>query len=52
MTESLLKKFPTQDRADIEGQVRAEVAHLKDRPIKDYVGVLAERAVKQRINSP
>ena len=49
VTESLAQKFPKLDRAGIEVDVRQEVDLLKDRPINDYVGVLAERAVKQRL---
>jgi phage-related baseplate assembly protein len=49
VTESLSKKFPQQDRADIDVQVRQAVNDLKDRPITDYVGVLAERTVKKQL---
>ncbi len=49
VTDSLSKKFPDHDRADIAAKVLTEVNDLKDRPIHDYVGVLAERAVKQRL---
>jgi hypothetical protein len=49
VTESLVKKFPGRDGAEIEHQVRDAVDVLKDRPIHDYVGVLAERAVKKRL---
>lgn len=49
VTQSLTKKFPDQDHAAIESQVRTEVDILKDRPIHDYVSVLAERAVKKRL---
>jgi hypothetical protein len=49
VTESLSKKFPERDRADVEVQVQQTVDDLKDRPITDYVGVLAERIVKKRL---
>ena len=49
VTESLTKKFPERDAESIESLVRQEVDDLKDRPIHDYVGVLAERAVKKRL---
>jgi phage-related baseplate assembly protein len=49
VTESLSRKFPGEDHAKIESEVRKEVDNLKDRPIHDYVAVLAERAVKHRL---
>ncbi len=49
VTESLCKKFPQRDRTDVEAQVRQAVNDLKDRPITDYVGVLAERTVKKQL---
>ncbi len=49
VTASLVRKFPDADEVSIEGLVRAQVDELKDRPINDYVGVLAERAVKKRL---
>jgi phage-related baseplate assembly protein len=51
VTESLSKKFPERDRNDVEAQVRQAVNDLKDRPITDYVGVLAQRAVKKQLKS-
>ncbi|CAN5228569.1 hypothetical protein BH11ACT4_BH11ACT4_11570 [soil metagenome] len=49
VTDSLAKKFPKQDRTAIESDVRAKVVELTDSPIHDYIGVLAERAVKQSL---
>lgn len=49
VTERLATKHPKRDRATIETMVRVQVDELKDRPIHDYVGVLAERAVKQQL---
>ena len=49
VTESLAAKSPKRDRTQIESEVRAKVNELKDSPIHDYVGVLAERAVKQHL---
>lgn len=49
VTESLVKKHPDRDRVSLEALVRAEVDELKDRPIQDFVGVLAERAVKKQL---
>jgi len=49
VTESLSHKFPQRDRGDVETRVRQAVDGLKDRPVTDYVGVLAERAVKEEL---
>jgi len=49
VTESLMRKFPDRDHASVEGLVREQVNELKDRPIHDYVSVLAERAVKKQL---
>jgi hypothetical protein len=49
VTDNLTKKFPKQDRSQIETEVRAAVDDLKDRPIHDYIAVLAERKVKQQL---
>lgn len=51
VTENLSRKFPQRDRADVEAQVRQAVNDLKDRPITDYVGVLAQRAVKKQLKN-
>jgi hypothetical protein len=49
VTESLVRKFPEKDHASVETMVRQQVDELKDRPIHDYVSVLAERAVKKKL---
>ncbi len=49
VTESLVRKFPDRDSGSVETLVRAQVDLLKDRPIHDYVSVLAERAVKKQL---
>ncbi len=49
VTESLAAKYPDRDRAGVEELVRKQVDELKDRPIHDYVGILAERAVKKQL---
>jgi len=51
VTESLSTKFPQHDRGDVETRVRHAVDDLKDRPVTDYVGVLAERAVKKELTA-
>ena len=51
VTESLSTKFPQHDREDIESRVRHAVDGLKDRPVRDYLGVLAERAVKKELTA-
>ena len=47
VTKNLEKKFPAKDASIVESEVRMAVDDLKDRPIHDYVAVLAERSVKQ-----
>lgn len=47
----LQKKFPAKDPAEIERVVRAQVDELKDRPVHDYVSVLAQRAAKKQLNA-
>ncbi len=49
VTESLVRRFPDKQPSDIEALVRQRVDDLKDRPIHDYVAVLAERAVKKQL---
>ena len=49
VTKSLSDKFPQRDPEDVETRVRHAVDDLKDRPVTDYVGVLAERAVKDEL---
>jgi len=49
VTDSVSKKFPDRDGASIERLARQSVNDLKDRPVTDYVEVLAERAVKQQL---
>lgn len=49
VTESLAAKYPDHDRAGVEKLVRNQVDELKNRPIHDYVGILAERAVKKQL---
>jgi len=49
VTESLVRKFPDREANSVETLVRAQVDELKDRPIHDYVSVLAERAVKKQL---
>lgn len=48
---NLQKKFPSKDATEIEQIVRAQVDDLKDRPVRDYVSVLAQRAAKKQLNA-
>lgn len=45
----LSDKFSSLPRADIEAAVRAEFEALADRPVRDYLSVLVERAAKKRL---
>lgn len=49
---TLRKKFPSKDAAEIERVVRIHVDDLKDRPVRDYVSVLAQRAAKKQLSAP
>lgn len=49
VTESLRKKLPNVDGEQNHTEVRATVDDLRDKPIQDYVAVLAERTVKQHL---
>ncbi len=51
VTSALRTKFPQKDPAEVERVVRAEVDDLKDRPVHDYVSVLAQRAAKKQLNA-
>lgn len=51
VSATLQKKLPSKDPADIERVVRAQVEELKDRPVRDYVSVLAQRAAKKQLNA-
>jgi hypothetical protein len=51
VTAALQRKYPEKDPADVERVVRAEVDELKDRPVHDYVSVLAQRAAKKHLRA-
>jgi hypothetical protein len=51
VTAALQRKYPEKDPADVERVVRAEVDELKDRPVHDYVSVLAQRAAKKQLRA-
>ena len=51
VTSALQKKFPQKDPSEVERIVRSEVDLLKDRPVHDYVSVLAQRAAKKKLSS-
>lgn len=45
----LRERFPNASASDVESIVREEVEALADKPVHDYVAVLAERAAKKRL---
>ena len=51
VTAALQRKYPDKDPAEVERIVRAEVDELKDRPVHDYVSVLAQRAAKKQLRA-
>jgi hypothetical protein len=51
VARSLQERFPSKDPAEVERVVRAQVDELKDRPVQDYVSVLARRAAKKQLGA-
>jgi len=49
VTESLAAKFPDASADEIDAVVREEFATISARPVRDFLGVLTERAAKKRI---
>ena len=49
VSERLQERFPETSPAHISELVIAEVSALAERPVSDYIAVLAERAVKKRL---
>lgn len=49
VTESLRAKFPDAPEPDIDVVVREEFASIASRPVRDFLGVLTERAAKKRL---
>ena len=50
VTARLQLKYPAKDAAEVERIVRSQVDELKDRPVHDYVSVLAQRAAKKQLS--
>ncbi|MDJ0335332.1 MAG: three-helix bundle dimerization domain-containing protein [Rhodoglobus sp.] len=49
VTARMHERFPQASASHVESIVREEVAALADKPVHDYVAVLAERAAKKRL---
>lgn len=49
VTDTLGKKYPGIDGATVEAIVREQVEALAERPVRDYVAVLAQREAKRRL---
>ena len=47
----LREKFPNRSATEVEAAVRVELDQLANRPVKDYLEVLTERAAKKRLKS-
>ena len=52
VVERLGEKFPDVPRAEIEDVARAEFAAFSDRPVRDFLTILTERAAKKRLRTP
>ncbi|HEY4152761.1 MAG TPA: hypothetical protein VGM38_05520 [Pseudolysinimonas sp.] len=51
VSERLRAKFPELDASEVDAAVRAELDQFADRPVRDYLEVLTERAAKKRLKS-
>ncbi len=49
VVDRLEKKFPDLPRTQIEDVARAEFMALADRPVRDFLTILTERAAKKRL---
>jgi anti-sigma-K factor RskA len=49
VVDRLQKKFPDLPRTQIEHVARSEFAALADRPVRDFLTILTERAAKKRL---
>lgn len=49
VTARLREKFPECSAKEVEDAVKAELDQLNDRPVRDYLEVLTERAAKKRL---
>ncbi|WP_130179050.1 three-helix bundle dimerization domain-containing protein [Cryobacterium sp. SO1] len=49
VVDRLEKKFPDLPRIQIEDVTRSEFAALADRPVRDFLTILTERAAKKRL---
>lgn len=51
VSSRLREKFPDRSASEVEETVRNELSQLADRPVKDYLEVLTERAAKKRLKN-
>ena len=51
VTAKLRETFPQVPSDEVESAVRAELDELANRPVRDYIQVLTERAVKKRLTA-
>jgi hypothetical protein len=49
VVDKLVEKNPSLDRTDVATVVDEEFAALADRPVRDYLSILTERAAKKRL---
>ena len=49
VVEKLVTKNPELSAAEVESIVGEEFAALADRPVRDYLSILTERAAKKRL---
>ena len=51
VTAKLREMFPQVPSDEVGSAVRAELDELANRPVRDYIQVLTERAVKKRLTA-
>ncbi|MBW4031915.1 MAG: hypothetical protein HIU88_04535 [Acidobacteria bacterium] len=51
VTAKLRETFPQVPSDEVESAVRAELDELANRPVRDYIQVLTERAAKKRLTA-
>ncbi|GAA2176142.1 hypothetical protein GCM10009846_28750 [Agrococcus versicolor] len=50
VVQAITKAHPEIDASQVEGLAHEEYAKLEQNPVQDYVEVLTEHAVKQRLH--
>jgi hypothetical protein len=49
VVDRLAEKYPQMPQDELEGVARSEFDALRDRPVRDYLSILTERAARKRL---